>query len=257
MTMLTSALQYYDAGIQIAGCQNRTKLLAQSSFADRAAVEAFFTTNPEANLAILTGAPNNLLVVDVDPIRGPNPNAQGFEAWDAFQAEYGTLPTTTKCNTPRGGFHLYYRIAADANVTRPRIGTGIDLRGATNYVLAPPSQNGNGQAYTWETQSIIATLGTIPSAPSWLVELGTDQYPESWPVPEFTTPYHRDCWTFAMQAHENASGKKRGDFDAGDWSAVQTVFEAALARASWTDGRRYNRIEETTTAVDSVTVTTA
>lgn len=257
MTMLTSALQYYDAGIQIAGCQNRTKLLAVPSFNDRDHVVAYFTAHPESNIAILTGGPNRLLVVDVDPISGLNPHVQGFEGWDAFQAEHGALPETTKCNTPRGGFHLYYRIAEAANVTRPRIGQGVDLRASTNYVLAPPSQNGNGQAYAWEGSSIISTLETLQAAPAWLVELGTDLYPESWPVPTFTTPYDRDCWQFSMQAHERSSGKKRGDFDSGDWTAVQNTFEAAVAQASWTDGRRYNRVEEIANAVDTVTVSTS
>jgi len=256
MTMLTSALEYWDAGIKIAACNGRTKLLDQSSFADRAAVEAYFTANPDANIAILTGTINGLFVVDVD-VR-PKPGQDPFQGFIDFEARYGTLPTTpVRCDTPSGGYHLYFKFISAALATRPQIGSGVDARADNNYVLAPPSLKPNGSSYTWTGATLVGNKDSLPVAPQWLVDLATNTYPESWPTPTFSTLLEENCWNQAVGVKEREFSKYADDFNSSEWAAVQAWYTALLPVARSPHGSKLKDFADEVTAVDTVTVTTA
>jgi hypothetical protein len=78
--------------------------------------------------------------VDVDTSRGVN----GFNSLK----EFPELPETVVQDTPRGGFHAFYKSdnpPANRNSFRP----GIDIRGDGYYVVLPPSIHPNGGQYAW------------------------------------------------------------------------------------------------------------
>ena len=103
------------------------------------------------NVGILTGAINNIIVVDVDV------KDDGLKTWDAYIASSGMVLDTVKVKTPSGGYHYYFKYATKdkknnylietylINKTKYR-GVGIDIRSNGGYVVGPPS-NINGVGY--------------------------------------------------------------------------------------------------------------
>lgn len=121
-------------------------------------IRRFWAANPANNVAIRCGAESGLVVLDVD-------GDEGMESLRKIEAEFGELPETTLVITPRGGSHYYFQhpgfpVANTAGW--PAI--AIDIRGDGGYVVAPPSENGNGRAYVAEH---IAGLAPMPA---WLIE---------------------------------------------------------------------------------------
>ena len=111
---------------------------------------------PHANVAIATGA---IVVLDVD-------GDHGARSLSALEAEHGPLPQTPWVSTARGR-HLYFlALGVDVGNSAGRLGPGLDVRGRSGYVVAPPSLHHTGWRYRWnELDSGIAAL------PSRLVDL--------------------------------------------------------------------------------------
>lgn len=149
---------------------------------------------PEANIGIVTGSRSGLLILDVD---GPMGNA----SLACLMETHGKLPETLIAKTGKG-FHLYLRYPADAvikNDVARKLGTGLDVRGAGGYVIAPGSRHTNGSAYEWIDPNV-----TIANPPDWLIQLLT-QEPEQAPFVAPTTPLHESkASRYAMAALENA-----------------------------------------------------
>jgi hypothetical protein len=132
---------------------------------DEATVRAWSERWPDANVAILTGAANDLWVLDAD-------GAGGLEALAALERQHGQLPPLTpRVRTGGGGLHYYFKWPTDGTVIRncTRLhGLPIDVRGEGGYVVAPPSRHRSGTAYAWE----LAPGEGIPAeAPAWLLAL--------------------------------------------------------------------------------------
>ena len=98
-------------------------------------IEEWWGKWPSANIGIVTGSISNLAVIDLD---GP----EGMQSADKFNL------CTPTVYTPGGGMHLYYRYR-DGIGNAARIMPGVDVRGEGGYVLAPPSVNDVGAAYTY------------------------------------------------------------------------------------------------------------
>lgn len=142
---------------------------------DREQITQYWTTWPNANIGIATGAPSGLAVLDVDDRHG------GEESFAELQAEYGPLDATVQALTG-GGRHLYFR--ADGRIkTRAGIRPGIDVRGDGGYVVAPPSAHISGKSYTWEVQHRPDEKSLTP-APACLVEPNGSQPTVAGPLPE-------------------------------------------------------------------------
>ena len=107
--------------------------------------QGFNKSNP-GNLGILTGAPSNLVVIDIDVDKG------GFDSLETLKKRFGPLDDhTLTVSTGGGGRHIYYsytggKVSNGVNV----LGSGIDLRGDGGYVLAPPSIHRTERIYQWE-----------------------------------------------------------------------------------------------------------
>ena len=100
---------------------------------------AFFTTGEgrdmDCNVAIVTGKTSGVFVIDIDPHHMEEDPDQFYQA---FRSRF---PTNLVSQTPRGGWHLYYRYPLNGFVgqSRGRLPKGVDVRGQGGYVLAPPS----------------------------------------------------------------------------------------------------------------------
>jgi hypothetical protein len=97
----------------------------------------------------------DMLVVDVDPLKG------GDESYDALEALFG-WPATRVSRTPSGGRHVFFRSVAVPNSVG-RLGAGLDVRSQGGYVVAPGSTTEVGR-YEWANDLPIA------DAPDWLVQ---------------------------------------------------------------------------------------
>lgn len=116
--------------------------------ADAETVARWWRAYPNANIAIATGQPSGLVVLDVD-VGGGKP---GLESLVALEARHGDLPKSCTVRTGSKGLHIY--MAAPNKPLRNsvgRIAEAIDLRAEGGYVIAPPSRHISGNTYRWES----------------------------------------------------------------------------------------------------------
>jgi hypothetical protein len=99
---------------------------------DPRTVARFWARNPDANVAIATGAPGPT-VLDVDVAHGK----PGHKSLNRAIRSGLVPPPMAAIRTPSGGSHLYYEGDQQGNASMPR--KGLDLRGKGGYVIAPPS----------------------------------------------------------------------------------------------------------------------
>jgi len=121
-------------------------------------VTKWFTENPSANIAIITGPVSNLVVFDFDKI----------SAFEEVQ-EIGGLPESTIVARTGRGFHVYIKYP-DFNVSiSPNADFGLDIKSTGGYVVAPPSIHGSGSQYEWVEGSSIKDVAPAPCTP-WMIE---------------------------------------------------------------------------------------
>lgn len=143
---LSAALRYADLGFSVIPVVKGDKKpqIEWKEFQNRKATKEEITQWwgkwPDANVGIVTGAISGFDVIDFDRYK-PNFNADIETQY--FEASY--TPTAT---SPRGGSHLY--IKHDPELPgKADVFPGIDIRSEGNFIVAPPSQNGNGKPYVW------------------------------------------------------------------------------------------------------------
>jgi putative DNA primase/helicase len=119
------------------GNNGRTKVTA-------AEIKEWWRTWPDSQLAVLTGARSDLVVIDID---GP----EGEASLAMVEQVLVTLPYTMEVRTKHGR-HLYFRHPGGKVLTRkgsqfttwndiPQPAPGLDVRGDGGLVIAPPSQD--------------------------------------------------------------------------------------------------------------------
>src|SRR5437764_7398691 len=128
---------------------------------DRFAIERWWHRWPTANVAIRTGEPSGLVVVDVDRRAG------GDRTLAALVELHGVLPATLAVCTG-DGLHLYFAHPGQLvrNDSGRRVGPGVDVRADGGYVLAPPSLHHSGRRYETVDRSM-----PVASMPPWLRQL--------------------------------------------------------------------------------------
>ncbi len=135
-------------------------------------IERWWTGTPGTNLAVRTGEPSSLVVLDVD-------GEEGADSLHELEQKHGRLPMTASVVTPRGGQHFYFQHpGVEVRNTAGTVGDGLDVRGDGGYVLVPPSIV-NGRCYEVDEQSALAPM------PVWL-------------TPDSTSSEHAqpsDVWT--------------------------------------------------------------
>lgn len=108
-------------------------------------ITKWWTQTPDANVAIATGTPSNLLVLDVDLKSG------GIESLGDLLAEYGDITDTSTVQTGGGGFHYYFTLPEGQELKNSAgsLRAGLDIRAENGYVVAPPSNHSKGTNYVW------------------------------------------------------------------------------------------------------------
>lgn len=143
--------------IQADGKRPLTKRGLKDATNDPKMIDLWLNKYGTFNLAVVTGGPADLFVVDLDN----KPDKNGIENFKSLLEDEGVdWPVTLEAVTPSGGRHLFFRWADGMKNTADKIAPGIDTRGGTTkenqgYVLVWPSRI-NGKFYRWEKQAPIA-----------------------------------------------------------------------------------------------------
>lgn len=122
----------------------------QSRLPTEQEVREWFDRWPDANIGIVTGRISNLVVFDLD--------SNGAVE---YADNEGGFPETVKVKTGKG-YHVYMQ--APGFEVRGSINKelDIDIRADGNYVVAPPSVHGSGNAYEWEPGYSIHEIDPAP-----------------------------------------------------------------------------------------------
>lgn len=142
-------------------------------------VDAMFMANPTRMLAIRTGHPSGIIVVDVD-------GDEGQQHAERLAAE-GLLPPTLTARTGSGGTHLVYqhpggRVPNSASKLAPH----VDVRGDGGYIVAPPSAHPRtGRRYRWVNWG-----HPITAPPPELIARLRPPPPQPAPKTAYITPPH-------------------------------------------------------------------
>jgi hypothetical protein len=136
VTPLDAALTYAARGWPVFPCRPGMKIPATThgvldATTDPDQIRTWWTDNPQANIAIATGAPGpDVLDVDIKP------GGTGFTAF-AEMKRAGLLDGhQALVRTPSGGLHMYFTGTVQRNGRLPE--HFLDLRATGGYVVAPP-----------------------------------------------------------------------------------------------------------------------
>ena len=210
---------------------------------DKAQIRDWWTNFESAMIGVPTGARLGAFVIDIDPKDGTTP-AQIVEALEA--AIGCRLPPTPIVQTPRGGWHLYFRMPQDESI-RNRAGLipNVDVRGTGGYVVVPPSirlgrkaeqENCAGVDYAWLENDALASFDP-PLPPPELVDLilrrgkfsgGPDSTGSSKFMPHRPSSPHAgdQVRAYALCAFDSELARVRG---APEGTRNNTLNEAAFA----------------------------
>lgn len=128
---------------------------------DAEQLKKYFTGPYEiANVAIATGEPSGVWVLDVDDAK----------ALAALEAVNGPLPKTWTAETGGGGRHYYFRFdeCCRAFKNAVKFAGALDVRTTGGYVLLPPSVHRSGKEYRW---IVPPDACEIADAPEWLIRI--------------------------------------------------------------------------------------
>lgn len=152
MTNLEAALKYAEMGMSVI-VAGKDKIpfgpwgIYQKRKATPDEIRGWFKQYDNPNIGIVTGAISNLLVVDCD-------SQEAIDQVEATIPDNMMIPTTT---TPGGGRHYYFShiegLSNKANYL-----SGLDVRTSGGYIVAPPSENGNGKKYSWIENNGLAEI---------------------------------------------------------------------------------------------------
>ena len=133
---------------------------------DVAQIRQWWATWPDAGVAIATGAPSGLFVLDVD-------GETGADSLHELELEHGELPETVRCKTGGGGEHYYFKhTGGEIRNSAGKLGPGLDVRATGGYVVAPPTVHPSGRRYEWDAAPEDAELAP-PTA--WLIADATSR----------------------------------------------------------------------------------
>lgn len=178
MTTLEHAAELAELGLRVFPLRPATKLPAISEWptratVDRQTVSGWWRAGDPAGIGIACGdqlAPNRWhLVIDVDE---HDPAHSGAEALHELEQELGALPDTVTALTPTDGKHLHYWAPVElTNAAGSNLPTGLDVRAAGGFVVAPPSTHPNGGTYQWEADHAPGEIKIAELPAAWVNRL--------------------------------------------------------------------------------------
>ena len=153
LTMLDRALWYATAGVYVfpaweggerVKCPRIPNNLNAASI-DFDTIERWWQLWPGALVAGVMGPRSDLACLDIDRHEG---GADGFASLAEIQAEGFEIPAGAMVvDTPNRGRHFLFRLHGRDVKTRNGIRPGVDLRGASSYVILGGSRLADGRAY--------------------------------------------------------------------------------------------------------------
>lgn len=150
---------------------------------DPAQIRQWWKDYPDANIGVLPGR-GGFVALDVDPRNG------GDEQLEAFEAEHGPLPPTLVVATGEDedghrGRHIWFRVEGADRIGKGNLSSGVEFKGTSGYVLAPPSMHPSGVPY----EVVSGAFSSISDAPPWVQERvhGSTRSDESTPNPSRRT----------------------------------------------------------------------
>ena len=156
--LLTTALEYAAAGFRVLPISQDKKALVkwkdvEPPTTDESIIREWWKKFPRANIAIATGETASgayLTVIDTD--LKPDKGVNGFETLFEWQKENEALPETLTARTGGGGYHFYFFTEKPCKNGTDILGSGsgVDVRSAGGYVVAPPSVHKSGRRYEWQ-----------------------------------------------------------------------------------------------------------
>jgi hypothetical protein len=160
--LLDAALNYAAQGLPVFPCVARGKApaIARGFYAattNPATIRRFWTDS-DRNVAIPTGTPSGIWILDVD-------GAEGEASLNALERQHGGMPKTRIVLTSRGR-HAHFAYPGSIPSSAGRIAPGLDVRADGGYVVMPPSVHETGHVYAFEDPQ--QPLG---QAPTWLIIL--------------------------------------------------------------------------------------
>lgn len=146
---------------------------------DLGIVRTWWEMYPASNIGLRTGIAFD--VVDLD----------GQAALGSLRVVAPRYKHAGPVSSTGRGYHLLFQTTGQRNAAGKL--SGIDFRGASGYIVAPPSVHPNGHKYQWIKD------GELPEAPDWLSLITTPQrveqpqrgYDVADIVPVFTTLYEQ------------------------------------------------------------------
>jgi len=129
---------------------------------DETQVRKWFTSDPDLNLAVVTGAVSGIVVLDIDPHHG------GDRSLRELEKRHRSLPETVEVKTGGGGRHIYFAHSGFETRNRAGLAPGIDLRGDGGVIIVPPSIHPSGNSYAWRKNHAPEEI-SLASLPIWLL----------------------------------------------------------------------------------------
>jgi|SRR5579872_168145 len=104
-------------------------------------IKHWFHKWPTANLALACGIDSDILVIDIDSLKGGNVSYANLAT--QYLQHYSYILSQTG-----NGFHLYFK---NLEGIKNKVGLmeGVDIRAEGGYVLLPPSNHLSGNKYKW------------------------------------------------------------------------------------------------------------
>jgi hypothetical protein len=136
-----------------------------SATTDTDRVRDWWRREPEANVAIVTGAASGVWVLDVDPRHG------GDRMLEAAELRDGALPHTATATTGGGGIHKFFTHPGGTLKSRANaFGRGLDAKADGGYVIAAPSVHPSGELYWWQADAT-PDHGIVAAPAEWVDQL--------------------------------------------------------------------------------------
>jgi hypothetical protein len=129
-------------------------------------IDAWARAYPKCNIAVATGEPSGIVVIDVDPRNG------GIASISKLAGAGNLFPPCPTAKTGNNGRHMYFRLPVGLKSSKDRLGPGIDVKSTGGYVVAAPSwiaptDAGPGGTYQW---LMTPETTPIPPLPRWVIE---------------------------------------------------------------------------------------
>lgn len=160
--VLDQALIYKRRGFSVLPIRPREKkpLIAwepyQKECASEQTLTQWFSSCPEANIGIVTGAVSGIVVVDCD-------DKAATQELKRIVPDLKPIPRTKTGH----GYHFFFKHPGQSIPNRVGILPKMDIRGDGGYVVVPPSVHPDGRNYEWQ----ISLNSNLPDLPQEIYDL--------------------------------------------------------------------------------------